>query len=141
MTRSEIRHASSVALDGRGLLITGAAGSGKSTLALTLMAFGAELIADDRTRLTQVDQGIELSCGPNIAGLIEARGVGLLTADAAKSALLVGVVDLDVTEKERLPTFKDVTLLGQNVPLFYAIKAPIFAPALMQFLRSGRHKA
>ena len=46
-----IVHASCVARDGRAVLIRGASGSGKSGLALQLMALGAGLVADDRTRL------------------------------------------------------------------------------------------
>ncbi|MDA3887407.1 MAG: serine kinase, partial [Allgaiera sp.] len=46
-----ILHASCVALDGRGVLILGPSGAGKSGLALQLMALGARLVADDRTRL------------------------------------------------------------------------------------------
>jgi len=52
--RSEIRHATTVAVAGRGLMIEGPSGSGKSALALELMAFGAELVADDRTRVARM---------------------------------------------------------------------------------------
>ncbi|MDX5349528.1 MAG: serine kinase, partial [Paracoccaceae bacterium] len=44
----QIVHATSVAVDGRGLLILGPSGAGKSSLALRLIALGARLVADDR---------------------------------------------------------------------------------------------
>ena len=69
-------HASAVALDGRGVLITGAAGSGKSSLALTLMAYGAVLISDDQTELSRVGDTIWARAPETISGLIEARGAG-----------------------------------------------------------------
>ena len=46
-----IVHASCIAHRGRGLLILGPSGAGKSTLALEMMAYGAALVADDRTVL------------------------------------------------------------------------------------------
>ena len=57
-------HASTVALDGRALLILGAAGSGKSTLALGLMALGCTLVADDRTQLC-VAEGRVIAAPPS----------------------------------------------------------------------------
>ena len=48
-----ILHATCVAVDGRGLLILGPSGSGKSALALQLIALGAQLVADDRTRVSR----------------------------------------------------------------------------------------
>ena len=82
-----IVHASCVAWKGRGLLIGGPVGSGKSSLALQLMAFGADLIADDRTALSADRDGppVAAPVAP-IAGLIEARGVGILPADAGAPA-------------------------------------------------------
>ena len=48
---AQILHASCVAWQGRGALILGRSGAGKSALALQLMAFGADLVSDDRTEL------------------------------------------------------------------------------------------
>ena len=71
-------HASAVAVEGRGCLITGAAGSGKSTLALEMVALGAELVADDRVDIRRSGKALLLSAPASIAGLVEARGVGIL---------------------------------------------------------------
>ena len=75
-------HATCVAVEGRGVLITGPSGAGKSSLALALMAYGARLVADDRVTLSQVDGALWATCPPTIRGMIEARGIGLLNADA-----------------------------------------------------------
>lgn len=133
-----VLHASCVALNGRGLLITGASGSGKSTLALTLMAFGAGLVADDRTRLDARETGIFASAPPRIAGLVEARGLGLLNATPHGPVPLTAVVDLDRAEPDRLPDHREMTLLGQSVTLLLNVDGPHFAPSLIQFLKAGR---
>ena len=66
-------HASAVALDGRGLLILGAAGSGKSALALELMARGARLVSDDQVALS-VEGGRLIARAPAaIRGRIETK--------------------------------------------------------------------
>jgi serine kinase of HPr protein (carbohydrate metabolism regulator) len=46
---AETLHASTVASDGRAVLITGPSGSGKSDLALRLIDRGFALVSDDRT--------------------------------------------------------------------------------------------
>ncbi len=46
---SETIHASSVAIDGRAVLITGPSGSGKSDLTLRLLDRGFSLVSDDQT--------------------------------------------------------------------------------------------
>ena len=46
---SETLHASTVALDGRAVLISGPSGSGKSDLALRLLDRGFTLVSDDQT--------------------------------------------------------------------------------------------
>ena len=73
--------ASCVAVEGRAALILGASGRGKSTLALTLMAMGATLVSDDGVVLRRAPDGLTASAPPALAGLVEARGIGLLRAD------------------------------------------------------------
>src|SRR5680860_706999 len=51
--KAEVLHATSIAINGCGVLIRGAPGSGKSSLALQLMALGGVLIADDRTHVSR----------------------------------------------------------------------------------------
>lgn len=135
-----ILHATAVAVDGRGLLITGASGAGKSTLALALIGLGAMLVSDDQTMLTVTDGVVWLSCPePSLQGVIEARNVGLLQASASDRAPLILVVDLDRLETERLPPRRNVSVLGCAIDLVYGIQSTIFPVALMLQLRHGRH--
>ncbi|SNR46307.1 HPr kinase/phosphorylase [Puniceibacterium sediminis] len=137
--RQLVLHASAVCFGTRAALIRGASGSGKSALALELMTRGAQLIADDQVILHATPEGIALIAPGAIRGLIEARGVGLLQADAARTALLAVVVDLDQTETDRLPPVRNTVLLGASVPLLHNVAAPYFPAALIQYLRCGRH--
>lgn len=134
-----VLHASCVAVQKTAVLIIGHSGSGKSALALQLMAFGAVLVSDDRTALRH-DQGAVIATAPStIKGLIEARGVGILSAQTCDSAVVRLVVDLDVEEQERLPPFRSHNLLGETLPLLHNIKAAHFAPAIFQHLKGGRN--
>ncbi len=135
---SAIVHASCVALDGRGLLITGDSGSGKSGLALQLMALGALLVADDRVELKLSGNKVTAQSPANIRGVIEARGLGLLRADTVASVALDYVVDLNRSETGRLPDPVDVKVLRQTVPLLHAADIPHFAASLIQLLKAGR---
>lgn len=135
----QVLHASCVALDGRGLLILGAAGSGKSALALALMAFGARLVADDRTELFRRGEAVIARAPTAIAGLIEARGLGILRAEAAAEASLAAAVDLDARVQERLPQPHRIALLGCDLPLLHGPATPTLPAALLQYLKGGRH--
>ncbi|UWQ33143.1 HPr kinase/phosphatase C-terminal domain-containing protein [Leisingera sp. M527] len=136
-TESLILHASCVALEGRGLLITGTSGQGKSALALQLMAFGAQLVADDRVLLQLLDGQVVASAPEPIRGLIEARFMGLLHAQIRSPVPVAALVDLDEAETERLPIRHSTQLLGQEVLRVKRVDGAHFAPALMQYLRCG----
>ncbi len=131
-------HATAVACDGRAVLIRGASGTGKSSLALQLMAYGAELVADDQVLLRQDAGRIMVSAPTPLRGMIEARGVGLLRATPAPPSLLVCVVDLNTLETDRLPPNRFITVLACVLPLLHRPQGIEFAPALLQFLRAGR---
>jgi HPr kinase/phosphorylase len=139
---SDIIHASCVALDGRAVLILGASGQGKSTLALQLMALGAGLVADDRTVLsldaTAMPPCLQADAPPPLRGMIEARGIGLLQAKAVGPCAVHLVVDLDRTETARLPDMRQISLLGQALPVFHRVDSPSFPAAILQYLKAGR---
>jgi HPr kinase/phosphorylase len=130
-------HATCVALHGRALLIRGQAGSGKSGLALQLMAFGAELVSDDRVLLREQDGHIHARAPEAIAGLIEARGIGVLIAKCADETPVCAVVDLDRVEVDRLPAQVFEVILGIRLPVLRRVEAAHFAPALIQYLKRG----
>ena len=132
-------HATSVALNGRGLLIIGTSGSGKSSLGLQMMALGCTLISDDQTELVRRDNALWASAPDAIKGLIEARGVGLLRADSTEAAIEL-VVDLDQTERDRLPHRHHVTLLGLQRPCLHSVVHAAWPAALVQYLTKGRQE-
>ncbi|MDO8883412.1 MAG: HPr kinase/phosphatase C-terminal domain-containing protein [Pseudotabrizicola sp.] len=140
MTAPLTLHATTVAFDGCAVLLTGASGRGKSSLALQLMAIGAQLVADDQTVLNLQSGQITASCPPPLAGLIEARGLGLLNAPYLPQARLCLVVDLDHTEADRLPDHRQITLLGQRLSLVYGNNSAHFPSSLKYYVLFGRRE-
>ncbi|MTE01983.1 serine kinase [Paracoccus sp. YIM 132242] len=131
-------HATTIALDGAGLLILGPSGSGKSSLALQLMAAGAMLVADDRTDLSRDDDAVIASCPPALLGRIEARGVGILAAPPSGPVRLAQVVDLGGGPEDRLPQSRSYDVLGISLPLVTVPYRPHLYAALRQLLLGGR---
>jgi len=113
----ETVHATTVAIDGAGVMLRGPSGSGKSDLALRLIDRGARLVADDRTVLTLCDGGVQASAPPEIATKLEVRGLGIVRMPESGSAPLRLVVDLKPEgEIERMPGRTRATLLGVSLP-------------------------
>lgn len=144
----EVIHASCVAVDGRGLLILGPSGAGKSALALQLMALGADLVADDRVEISvspevsddSPTQARLLARSPApLAGLIEARGVGILQAPFLNQAEITLVVDLSQPETDRLPPRRHATLLGVQLPLVLKGTDLHFHASVLCYLKGARH--
>lgn len=125
-------------MNGHGVLIQGASGSGKSGLALQLIALGASLVADDRTQASRTQDGIGLSVPEALIGKIEARGIGILPAPTVAFAKLTLVVDMDHTEEDRLPPWRQATVLGQSVPMVRKSDAAHFPAAILLYLQYGR---
>ena len=130
-------HATSVSVDENALLLLGASGTGKSGLALQMMALGATLVADDRVVLSASLAGPIVEPAPNLAGRIEARGLGILRSPNLPHAVVQGLVNLDVLEIERSPPVRHHLVFGHALPLLHKIDAPYFAAALMQFITHG----
>lgn len=130
-------HASAVAVDGKGVLILGESGSGKSSLALQLMTLGATLISDDQTEITPHGDGLVLGSPDTIAGMIEARGIGILRAPHCTAPLAL-VVDLDRQETQRLPQAHSVTLLDRPFPCLHKVENAAWPAAILLNLKGGR---
>lgn len=133
-------HASAVAFDPRaGVLIEGPSGSGKSSLALRLIGAGANLIADDRTVLFARDGALFARPPRSIAGLIEARGVGILRLPPCRLARIVLVVQLVPPDQAaRLPEAEQARRLDCMVALLRAHPGDAFPLALARALRHAK---
>lgn len=111
-------HATCIALEGIGLLLRGPSGGGKSDLALRLIEGGARLVADDYVDL-EVRGGRLVATAPEtIAGLIEARGVGVLRIGNLPEVPVALVVDLvPAGAVDRLPEPAHCNDFGLSLPL------------------------
>jgi HPr kinase/phosphorylase len=110
MTGSPSVHASAVRVGDRAVLIRGPSGSGKSRLAFNLILAGragqlppAVLVGDDRVHLDTVGGQLWVRPAPELAGLIEVRGLGIRRCDFANEAVVGLVADLAAGDAERLP--------------------------------------
>lgn len=126
-----VLQASAVAVGGRALLIEGPPGSGKSSLALALIDRGAGLIGDDAVTLVADGERLIASAPPNIAGLLEVRGVGLVRLDVAPPAPAALILTLGGPAPARLPDtpLPSRTIAGVAVPVL-AFDPGAIAPAI-----------
>jgi HPr kinase/phosphorylase len=99
MVTSRRMHGSCVARNGNAVLVLGPPGSGKSDLVLRLLARGFDLVADDQV---DIRDGV-VSCPAELAGLLEARGIGIVQLPYCKQANLVLIVDLGIGERMPQP--------------------------------------
>ena len=121
-------HASCVALEGRGVLLRGAPGAGKSDLALRLIDGGALLVADDQVALESGGESLRAAPPAGIAGLLEVRGIGIVSLPFVPQCPLRLVVDLAAADAiERMPERAAVELCGHRIA--HAVLAPFEASA------------
>jgi serine kinase of HPr protein (carbohydrate metabolism regulator) len=114
---SETLHASTVALDGRAVMISGPSGSGKSDLALRLLDRGFTLVSDDQTILRREGDRLIASAPPTIAGKLEIRGVGIVAMEHVTDVPVALLVQL-TSDIQRLPDdSRERPFLGIAVPL------------------------
>ncbi len=112
-----LEHATCVELDGKGILIAGPSGSGKSDLALRLMDAGAILVSDDYVDLKEENGQIVAHSAPNIQGMIEVRGIGLMKVESKENTTLALALTLcERSEIERLPQENVFEFSGIQIP-------------------------
>lgn len=126
-----VHQASAVVIAGRAVLIEGPPGSGKSSLALSLIDRGAGLIGDDAVTLYGEGETLIAAPPPNIAGLLEVRGVGLIRLPVAPPAPVALILTLGGPPPRRLPEspLPCRTIAGVAVPVL-AFEPGLLAPAL-----------
>src|SRR2546430_10567613 len=138
------------------MLIRGPSGSGKPRLAFDLILAGrtgqvptAVLVGDDRVHLDTVAEQLWVRPAPELAGLIEVRGLGIRRCGHISEAVVGLVVDLAAGDAERLlpPGALQTRLNGillPRIPIGIGCQPlPLVAAALTttESSSSGKHSA
>ena len=133
-------HATCVALrrgrTWRAVLLRGPSGAGKSDLALRLIETGWRLVADDQTELSRQGKAVVATAPARIAGLIEARGIGIVKVgrdQLVRRAAVALLVDLVQPQRiERLPEPAREKILGIDLPVVSLAPFEASAPAKLR---------
>ncbi len=122
-------HASCAARGDHAVLLLGPSGAGKSDLLLRLVDRGFALVADD---LVELDDGFASAPDP-LAGLVEARGLGILRLAHQARAKVALVVTLQRGERLPMPArYGDLDL-----PMVFLDPWPASAPLLVELALDG----
>ena len=126
---SETLHASTVALDGRAVMISGPSGSGKSDLALRLLDRGFTLVSDDQTIVKRAGDRLVASAPPTIAGKLEIRGIGIVDMETVDNVPVALFVEL-TSDIQRLPDdSRERLVLDVKLPLISVDAMTASAPS------------
>ena len=114
------------------MVLTGESGAGKSALGLQLIDAGAMLVSDDLTMLLREGPRLIARAPARGAGLIEARGNGMMRLPFVDQAPITFFVEVGALAGERLPEPAYRTELGVSVPLLRADPANPASAALIR---------
>jgi serine kinase of HPr protein (carbohydrate metabolism regulator) len=136
-------HASAVLIGAKAALIRGAAGAGKSQLALALIEAGrqgalpfARLVADDRALVEGRNGRLLVRPAPELAGLIEVRGLGIRRLPYEQVAAVGVVVDLAAADADRLQAREaaETVIEGITLPRLAVAAGTPALPLVLAFL-------
>jgi HPr kinase/phosphorylase len=123
MAQAPSVHASAVLAGPRAVLIRGAPGSGKSRLALGIVQAGrtgllpfARLIGDDRVTLESCNERLLVRAPAALTGLLEMRGVGIMSLEREAVGVVGLVVDLGLAGAQRLPDETSTVVCDVRLP-------------------------
>ncbi len=126
---AETVHASTVASDGRAVLIMGPSGSGKSDLTLRLLDRGFALVSDDQTIVKRDGKRLLASAPPTIAGKLEIRGIGIVEVERVDDVPVALLIEL-TSDIQRLPDdSRERPIVGVRLPLITIDAMTASAPA------------
>lgn len=111
-------HATCVEMNQKAVLLIGKPGAGKSDTALRLIELGGILVADDQVDL-QINDGVLTARPPAaIEGLLEIRGVGIVSIPFCNASPVQLVVELvQAKQVDRLPEPQFYEIAGHMIPL------------------------
>jgi HPr kinase/phosphorylase len=123
-------YGTSIAINGRAVLLRGPSGSGKSDLALRVIEAGGRLVADDQTILVREQDRLIATCPDPISGRIEVRGIGIVPVETVRRAPLALVMDMVPAEQvDRFPEPAHCLYLDVEIPLLSIAPFEISAAA------------
>ncbi len=146
MPDSSTIHASAVLVGAKAVLIRGPSGSGKSRLAFDLIEAAARgalpfarLVADDRAYVEARDGRLLVRPAPQLAGLIEIRGLGIRRLVFEPVATVGLVIDLGDPNSMRIPANADreTTLEGVLIPRLSVAPGVDALPLVLAALRTA----
>jgi len=136
-------HASAVLVGAHAVLIRGPSGAGKSQLAWALIEAAAQgvwpfarLVGDDRVFVEAQHGRLIVRPAPELAGLIEIRGLGIRRLPYEPIAVAGLVVDLAAADAGRLPAREALRaeILGITLPRLAVAPSHQGLPALLAWL-------
>lgn len=135
-------HGTCLEIDGVGVLLRGPSGSGKSDLALRMMDGGARLVADDQVETQALGGRLRAVAPETLDGLMEVRGVGVVSVPTIASVEVSLVIELMPSEDvPRMPEPSHTEIEGVRLPLFpIAPFEPSAAAKLRLAVRAARHE-